>query len=686
MSNIKTFAFNESGFEQLKHESYQYGVDWPVVYIIEDSENKEAYVGETINVFSRSKQHYDLPERKKLKNIHVITGSTYNKSATLDLESSLIQYMAADGSRVLQNANGGLKNHNFYDKEVYQSKLATIWGWLKKQKIVHKEIIDIENSDLFKYSPYKSLTESQANFVKDIFADIKDNKATTYIVNGQPGTGKTVLATYLVKYLKEHKETKHLKIGLVIPVGSLRKTIKSVFTNIKGLSAKMVVTPSEVAREDFDLVIVDEAHRLKRRKNLGAAFGAYDKTNIALGLDKEATHLDWIMKKSKSQVFFYDKDQSVMPSDIGPDQFSVVKALHYNLTEQLRVAAGEKYINFIINLLNVRNTDVGFGKHDLKLYDNLQKMVDDIKKKDKKFGLSRMVAGYAWPWVSNPNRSESPAEFDIEIDGCKLKWNSVAEDWVNSVNSVNEVGCIHTTQGYDLNYVGVIIGPELSYDPILKQMVVNKSHYHDRNGHAGVTDPKELERYIINIYKTLLVRGIKGTYIYVVDENLREYFRTHVVTRQVELENELSPKEIEKPIISPYKQESVALPLYDSIGCGEATYADPVSHESYEVSKALVRPGAKYFVLRTNGDSMNKLDINDGDFILCQKNYQAASGSIAVVLIGDDATLKEIKYESDGLLMIPRSTNPTHYPYKLVEGDEFKVLGTFVRKLERPED
>ena len=78
---------------------------------------------------------------------------------------------------------------------------------------------------------------------------------------------------------------------------------------------------------------------------------------------------------------------------------------------------------------------------------------------------------------------------------------------------------------------------------------------------------------------------------------------------------------------------------------------------------------------------MNNLDINDGDLILCQKNYQAPSGSIAVVLIGDEATLKEIRYEKDGLVLIPKSTNTKHKERKLIEGDEFKVLGIYIRKL-----
>jgi len=137
-------------------------------------------------------------------------------------------------------------------------------------------------------------------------------------------------------------------------------------------------------------------------------------------------------------------------------------------------------------------------------------------------------------------------------------------------------------------------------------------------------------------------------------------------------------------IASPYTDavKTVKVPLYDSIGCGEQMYADSISEEDVEVPEWIIRPGAKYFALRTRGDSMNKLGIDDGDIILCQKNYQASSGSNAVVLIGEDATLKKIKYEKNGLVLLPQSTNPSHQIRKLTEDDEeFKVLGVFVCKL-----
>jgi DUF2075 family protein/DNA replication protein DnaC len=521
MSAVKTFTFEKKSFQRIK--AYHFGKDWPVVYILEGK--KEAYIGETVSVYQRSKQHYDNSERSKLDNIHVIADLDYNKSATLDIEAMLIKYISADGKFILQNGNSGLKEHNYYDREKYKAKLKkTIWPALQEKHLVSKSIEEIENSDLFKYSPYKSLTEDQLEIAEEICQNLKDGSQPTHIVSGKPGTGKTILAIYLIKYLSEHKDFKHLNIALVVPMTSLRKTVKQVFKNIKNLKTSMVIGPNDVVKEKYDLLIVDEAHRLVRRKNI-TNYDAFDKVNKKLGLSDSATSLDWILRSSKNQILFYDKNQSVKPSDVRAKDFEKLNKKFYKLSSQMRVKGGEEYINFIETLFEQKNEkDINFSDYEFKIYDELEIMINDIKEKNKKHGLSRVVAGYAWPW----HTKKGSKDYDIDINGLKLIWNSKAIDWVNSPNSINEVGCIHTVQGYDLNYVGVIIGPEISYDKKNDKLIINREKYLDINGRKGVTDINELKEYIINIYKTLLTRGIFGTYVYIVDEDLRNYFQVQI--------------------------------------------------------------------------------------------------------------------------------------------------------------
>lgn len=162
-----------------------------------------------------------------------------------------------------------------------------------------------------------------------------------------------------------------------------------------------------------------------------------------------------------------------------------------------------------------------FEDYDFKIFDSVQEMIDEIKRKDSKHGLARVLAGYAWSWKTR----DGVQDYDIDIDGLKLVWNSTNNDWVNSKNAINEVGCIHTVQGYDLNYAGVIMGPEISYDPVGHKILVHKKEYQDFNGRRAVESDEELKFYILNIYKTLLTRAIYGTYVYVADENLRKYLK-----------------------------------------------------------------------------------------------------------------------------------------------------------------
>ncbi len=515
-SDIHTFPFKKDQFDQIG--KYHFGKNWPVVYLIEDG--KEIYIGETTDAYKRSKQHAENPERAKLKNIHIITDEEYNKSAALDIESLLIQHVIADEKFIVQNGNNGLKNHNYFDREKYQAKFEQLWTDLQQKMLVEKSLLQIRNSQLFKFSPYKNLTDDQVDIVVRIKDILRKESSKSIIVNGGPGTGKTIVATFLLKNLLESKEFKHLKVGLVVPMTSLRQTLQSVFKRIKGMKASMVIGPNDVVKEQYDVLIIDEAHRLRQRKNI-TNFASFDLVNSKLGLDNSGTELDWILKSSKHQIFFYDQNQSVRPSDINARAFSELQAERLLLRQQLRVKGGERYIEFIANMLDLEPSECNFEDYDFKLFDSIHDMVAAIKEQNHVHGLSRVVAGYAWPW-----KTKNGGEYDIEIDGLKLTWNSVATDWVNSPNSINEVGCIHTIQGYDLNYTGVIIGPELSYDEATHKIVVNAEKYKDINGKRSISDPKELERYLINIYKTLLTRGIQGTYVYVVDEKLREYMRS----------------------------------------------------------------------------------------------------------------------------------------------------------------
>ena len=544
---INKYSFSKAGSAEYVLNTYMNN-SWPIVYIIKDDAIGEAYIGESTNAINRMKNHLANEDRNKLGDLLIISCDKFNKSAVLDIESNLIQYMSSDGRYKLQNGNAGLIDHNYYQREQYQSLFDNLWEHLLVEKYAKNPLSRIDNSDLFKYSPYKALTNDQHDSVLEILGLLTKKEENTIFVEGGAGTGKTILAIYMMKLLKTDIMYHHLdgedetysseltlisqlkakfpnpRVALVVPMTSLRKTLKKVFANVKGLKSSMVIGPSEVSKNEYDVLIVDEAHRLRKRKNI-TNFKSFDDANKLLGFDiHEGTELDWILKQSKNQIFFYDEGQSIKPSDIDQAKFIKQKwsASLLKLVSQHRVKGGMDYINYIDKLLHCRleKGDKKFESehYEFVLYDSLTDLYADLKKKEDEFGLCRLLSGYSWEWKSAKN--DVP---DITIEGLNLKWNTTNEDWINSPNAFNEVGCIHTTQGYDLNYTGIIFGKEITYNPETKQIEINTSQYFDKKGKQGIEDPATLKAYILNIYKTMMLRGIRGTYVYVCDESLRGY-------------------------------------------------------------------------------------------------------------------------------------------------------------------
>lgn len=252
--------------------------------------------------------------------------------------------------------------------------------------------------------------------------------------------------------------------------------------------------------------------------------------------DQRFTQLDWIKARSKHQMLLVDGEQSVRPHDLSPAVLSgelrAARDAHrlYRLTTQMRVKAGADYVEFVRAMLRGERPSLpDLGDYDLRFFDDLGEMRRTIRERDAEVGLSRLVAGDDWEWVSNP-KLKNPSEFDIEIDGERMRWNSTDKDWINSPSSLEEVGSIHTVQGYDLNYAGVIIGPDLKVDSS-GSIVADRDAYRDKKGKENTGHLKDaftdedLLVFIRNIYGVLLTRGMLGTYVYVVDSGLRERIR-----------------------------------------------------------------------------------------------------------------------------------------------------------------
>ena len=716
---ISRFDFDSKVFDEFKN--LQYAKDlWPIVYILSDGSIKEAYVGETTDTYSRISTHLKNNVKNKLTAVHLITSEKFNKSATLDIESNLIKYISGDGEYRLLNANVGLANHNYYQKkDVYWDIFRSIWNKLRTEGITKHSIEHIDNSDLFKYSPYKSLTNEQRSGLLMILNSLLNKDFKNIVIEGGAGTGKTILATFLFKLLNTDNEDFNFKefgddetefiqtilelkkrypkpkMALVVPMSSFRNTLKKVFKNIKGLSANMVIGPSDIVKNKYDIVIVDESHRLRRRVNLGSYFHAFDIACEKLNFDKnKCSELDWVIRQSEKAIFFYDENQSIKPSDTRKEDFDKLKLNKLTKVEflksQFRVRGGNDYVRYITDLLNCNLTSnqKKFDSYDYQflLFDSLEEMVNEIKNRDKENGLSRLIAGYSWPWISKTNKSL----YDIKIGNSMLQWNSVSDDFINSPNAINEVGCIHTTQGYDLNYSGIILGNEITYDKFQEEIVIVKENYFDKNGKNSIAKQEDLKNFILNIYKTIMLRGIKGTYVYVCDANLREYFSRHIIKyKPVKLAGELIA-------ISANSFEN-SVPLFDlKAAAGNFSDLQSPAFDGWVELPIRYKPSKDLFACRVDGESMNKV-IPNGSICLFRK-YNGGSRNGKIVLVehsslqepefGSGYTVKEYRSEKiiDGeqwahqsIILKPLTNNPRYKNIEIFEDElnSLKVIAVF---------
>ena len=354
------------------------------------------------------------------------------------------------------------------------------------------------------------------------------------IVRGGPGTGKSVVAINLIVQLT--------KRGLLTKYVSKNAAPRAVYaqklrghrrsTEISGMfggSGAFVETEPNL----FDALVVDEAHRLNEKSGL---YG-----NLGENQVKE------LISASKCTILFADDDQMVTLADIGHSREleSWARRLgadvtHLELASQFRCAGSDGYLAWLDDTLGVRdtaNTRLSADDFDFRVVDSPVELDQLIRARNGN-NKSRLVAGYCWDWKSKRN----PDAYDITLpdSGFQRQWNLGSDGslWITADDSIDQVGCIHTCQGLELDHVGVIIGPDLVIeDGDLKTAAAGRSTM-DRSIRGWKTlmrkDPvgtsEHLDRIIRNTYRTLMTRGMKGCYVYCTDPAVADYFRRRLVT------------------------------------------------------------------------------------------------------------------------------------------------------------
>jgi uncharacterized protein len=390
-----------------------------------------------------------------------------------------------------------------------------------KQLIQHVSELLKNNQQFILLDEQKVAFEEARAIAKDI------NTKSVVIIKWGPWTGKSVISVSLLWQLLQDE----LNVIFVAPNSSFRDVMKKklaqefsivrISSLFKGSGGFVGTDPNT-----FDAIIVDEAHRLKKK-------GAY--------MYQGENQVEDIIRASKTSIFFVDDDQSIRPEDIW--SVNEIKRLAWiysaqtyeiELVAQFRCSGAEGYMNWLNNTLQIKET-ANFdgwdtGNFDFKIFDDPNLLREAIKSKHNEGFSSRILAWYAWKWSSMDEWNTDSQISDVEIPefDFRMPWNSrrVGTTWAIDPSGIHQVGCIHTSQGLEFDYVGVIVWDDLSFDFKTLSYITNYDNYKDAQGKRWLKDnPKELNRLIRNIYKVLMTRGMKGCYVYFTDKETEKYFK-----------------------------------------------------------------------------------------------------------------------------------------------------------------
>lgn len=360
---------------------------------------------------------------------------------------------------------------------------------------------------------------------------LRTNTKQVLVVNGGPGTGKSVLAINLLVELTKQSlvcqyVTKNAAPRNIYATKLKRDFRKGMIDNLFKGSGSYVESPLN----EFDALIVDEAHRLNEKSGMFS--------NLGENQTKE------IIQASKFSIFFIDERQRVTLKDVGSIEQIKKYASEFgasleviNLESQFRCNGSDGYLAWIDDVLQIRKTananSIG-GQYDFRVYDNPNDLRKEIERLNKINNKSRIVAGYCWNWDKEGQTNPNYYDIDLPQFGFKMSWNlGNTATWAIDETSVYEAGCIHTSQGLEFDYAGIIIGDDLRYenDQVITDYTKRAKTDNSLKGLKKMlkVDPEKAKKLadeiIRNTYRTLLTRGQKGCFVYCTNQELAAYLK-----------------------------------------------------------------------------------------------------------------------------------------------------------------
>jgi len=533
------------------------------------------------------------------------------------------------------------------------------------------------------------------------------------IVEGGPGTGKSVVAVNLLvalinKELNTQYVTKNQAPRAVYESmlsGTLKKSrITSLFS---GSGAYTECPPNT-----FDVLVVDEAHRLNKKSGMFQ--------------NKGENQIKEIIKSAKLSIFFIDENQKVTLKDIGDKeeienwaQKLGVNVQKMALTSQFRCNGSDGYVAWLDHTLQIKetaNTMLDATEYDFKILNSPNELRDLIYEKNKLRNKARIVAGYCWDWISKAD--DKLKDIQIPEHNFSMRWNLASDGglWVLQPESVKEAGCIHTCQGLELDYIGVIIGEDLICRN--EEIVTDVSKRSGMDGSVKgykkllAENPElaktRIDAIIKNTYRTLMTRGMKGCYVYCVDKELETLLKLRIAPNKTK-EAPLFYSDVIKPqdeelikieeTIDKKLQYTEYLPIYSlQAACGLFGKGTDASEEGWTKIDGL-RLNKNMFVARVNGKSMEPR-IPEGSYCIFQANV-VGSRANKIVLVqhnsisdidnGGQYTIKKYiskkkespdeTWEHEEINLLP--LNPSYKPIIIPNSEEgeFMVVAEFIKTL-----
>ncbi|WP_444899863.1 DNA/RNA helicase domain-containing protein [Microbulbifer sp. VAAC004] len=474
----------------------------------------------------------------------------------------------------------------------------------------------------------------------DLAHKAQQGEKHTLIVKGGPGTGKSVLAINLLAELTKRE--------ILVQYVSKNAAPREVFKNkLSGTRKKTHIdqmfkgsgTYIDTEENKFGALLIDEAHRLNEKSGLYGNLGENQIKELIVG--------------SRLSVFFIDEAQRVTLQDIG--SIEAIKqwatkldstTTEVSLPSQFRCNGSDGYLAWVDNSLQIQETanptldDIDY---EVKVFDDPNHLRKEIFEKNRLTNKARIVAGYCWNWPSKKDKSA----FDIVIPeyDFKAQWNLTDDGslWLIAENSVEQIGCIHTCQGLELDYIGVIIGDDFVIRDGVAVTDALKRSKNDRSIRGFKTILKknpsrarQLTTEIIkNTYRTLMTRGQKGCYIFCTDPETRDYFKTLARRENNKDKLESYPYQgLDLPVVSydeaqPYK---VHVPIYNlHAAAGNFSEAQAVEELEWVQLPEHINISKNMFVMHVVGESMNRR-IPNGSWCLFKANPSGSrNGKIVLV-------------------------------------------------------